>query len=209
MKKRAAIYARVSTNKSDPEVAQHPENQLVPLRDLAAKRDYSIVEEYVEHQSAAGKVKRKVFQRMMDDADRGSFDVVLFWSLDRFSREGVQATLDGLQRLTRAGVGWVSHQEQFLDSLGPFRDAVIGIIACLAQIETDRRSERAKAAIERKRKEGTFVGGQPRKDVPFDKLKKLLGDQYSIARIAKEFGVSRGTVVSRRKEYGLYERRTR
>lgn len=203
MKKRAAIYARVSTNKADPAAAQNPDNQLIPLRDLAAKRGYAIVEEYVEHQSAAGKVKRKVFQRMMEDADNGQFDVLLFWSMDRLSREGVQATLDVLQRLTKCNIDWVSHQEQFLDSMGPFRDAIIGIIACLAQIETKRRSERALAAVARKKKEGTFIGGQPRKDIPKEKLQELVDAKYSNARIARLLGVARGTIIARKKEYGI------
>jgi hypothetical protein len=50
----------------------------------------------------------------MAAASRREFDLVLFWSLDRFSREGVLATLQCLQRLTPYGVGWRSFTEQYL-----------------------------------------------------------------------------------------------
>lgn len=49
------------------------------------------------------------------------FDVVLFWSLDRFSREGVRETLKHLERLTRYGVNYRSFAEQYLDSCGLFK----------------------------------------------------------------------------------------
>ena len=45
-----------------------------------------------------------------------AFDLVLFWSLDRFSREGVLGTLQYLQRLTSYGVDWKSYTEQYIDS---------------------------------------------------------------------------------------------
>jgi len=53
------------------------------------------------------------------------FDLVLFWPLDRLSREGVSATLNHLERLTAAGVEWRSFTEQYLDSCGLFRDAML------------------------------------------------------------------------------------
>ena len=60
---------------------------------------------------------------------------MLFWSLDRFSREGVLATLQYLQRLTSYGVGWRSFTEQYLDSCGIFRDAALSILATIAAQE--------------------------------------------------------------------------
>jgi DNA invertase Pin-like site-specific DNA recombinase len=60
---------------------------------------------------------------MMEAARQRRFDLLLFWSLDRFSREGVSAILNHLERLSSYGVDWRSYTEQYLDSLGPFRDA--------------------------------------------------------------------------------------
>jgi DNA invertase Pin-like site-specific DNA recombinase len=77
---------------------------------------------------------------MFADARAGKFDLVLFWSLDRLSREGVAATLNHLEKLTSYGVGWRSHTEEYLDSTGLFKDAVIAILATIAKQERIRRS---------------------------------------------------------------------
>jgi DNA invertase Pin-like site-specific DNA recombinase len=82
------------------------------------------VHEYIDN--ASGKHgERPEFKRMMAAASMREFDLVLFWSLDRLSREGVLQTLTYLQTLTSYGVGWKSFTEQYLDSCGIFRDAVL------------------------------------------------------------------------------------
>ena len=139
---RVALYARVSTKDG----RQDTENQLIALREDCAKQGWGIAGEYVDHETG-GTSKRPHFQRMFADARQRKFDLVLFWSLDRLSREGVSATLNHLERLTAAGVEWRSFTEQYLDSCGLFRDAVLSILATIAKQERVRRSERASAAI--------------------------------------------------------------
>ena len=56
--KRAAIYMRVST------VDQHPETQLLDLRQMAAQRGYEIVHEYTDRISGT-KAKRPGLDEMM------------------------------------------------------------------------------------------------------------------------------------------------
>ncbi len=84
------------------------------------------MQEYVDHETG-GISKRLHFQRLFADARRHRFDLLLFWALDRFSREGVTETLNHLQRLTTAGVNWRSFTEEYLDSCGILRDAVLSI----------------------------------------------------------------------------------
>ena len=81
-----------------------------------------MVREYTD-QASGKRSNREQFQQMFAAASRREFDCVLFWSLDRFSREGVYATLQHLQRLTAYGVGYRSFTEQYLDSCGLFKDA--------------------------------------------------------------------------------------
>ena len=83
---RVAIYARVSTE----DRGQDPENQLRELRAWCASAGHVIVHEYVEHESGRkGAEKRRAFGQLFEDASRRKFDLVLFWALDRFSREGM------------------------------------------------------------------------------------------------------------------------
>ena len=98
--KRAALYMRVST------VDQHPETQLLDLRQMAAQRGYEIVQEYTDKISGT-KAKRPGLDQMMTDARRGRFDVVLVWASDRIARS-VKHFLDVLDELNRIGVEFVS-----------------------------------------------------------------------------------------------------
>ena len=93
---------------------------------------------------------------MFADALARKFDLLLFGSFDRLSPEGVAATLNHLERLTGFGAGWRSHTEEYLGSAGLFKDAVIAILATIAKQERIRRGERAKAAIQRLRRQGTI-----------------------------------------------------
>ena len=146
---KVALYARVSTKDG----RRDTENQLIALRGYCSKQGWEIAGEYVDHETG-GTSKRPHFQKMFADARARKFDLVLFWSLDRLSREGVSATLGHLERLTGYGVGWRSHTEEYLDSCGIFRDAVLSILATIARQERIRRSERASAAIAGPRRQG-------------------------------------------------------
>jgi DNA invertase Pin-like site-specific DNA recombinase len=187
---KVALYARVSTKGR----RQDTENQLIALREYAAKQGWEIVGEYVDHETG-GHSKRPHFLRMFTDARARRFDLVLFWSLDRLSREGVSATLAHLERLTSYGVGWRSFTEEYLDSTGIFRDAVIAILAVIAKQERIRRSERASAAIAKLRRQGkTDHLGRPRKVVDRGKARRMHEQGVSLRAIAAELGVSPMTV---------------
>jgi DNA invertase Pin-like site-specific DNA recombinase len=187
--KRVALYARVSTKDG----RQDTENQLIALREYCGKQGWEITGEYVDHETG-GTSKRPHFQRMFADARARQFDLVLFWSLDRLSREGVSATLNHLERLTAAGVNWRSFTEEYLDSCGIFRDAVLSILATIAKQERVRRSERAAAAIARLRRAGhTEHLGRPRLVVDRAKARQLHEQGLSVRKIAGQMGLSIAT----------------
>jgi DNA invertase Pin-like site-specific DNA recombinase len=139
---RIALYARVSTK----DRGQETENELAQLREFVARNGWIVCAEYVDQESGSHDA-RPEFQRMFRDASQRRFDVLLFWSLDRLSREGVLQTLTRLQKLTSYGIGYRSFSEQYLDSCGIFKDAVIGILAVIAKQERIRISERTRAGL--------------------------------------------------------------
>jgi DNA invertase Pin-like site-specific DNA recombinase len=182
-----AIYSRVSSRDK-----QDPENQLRQLRDFCAKQHWNIVRVYEDR--ATGKhADRDQFQQMFAAASRRQFDAVLFWALDRFSREGVFETLQHLQRLTSYGVGFRSFTEQYLDSCGMFRDAVIGILAAVAKQERIRLSERTIAGLELARAQGR-VGGRPRIVCDKNRVLKMHAEGQSLSRIGRALGLSKTSV---------------
>lgn len=188
---RVAIYARVS--KKDG--SQDTENQTRQLRQFAASQGWQIVHEYTDR--ASGKRgDRDQFQKMFAAASRREFDILLFWSLDRLSREGVVETLNHLQRLTGYGVNYRSFTEQYLDSTGIFKEAVIGILAAVAKQERVRRSERTVAGLERARAEGR-VGGRPKAEDDHKlvaKVTHLHKQGASLRQIAAQAEVAVNTV---------------
>src|SRR5207244_7361371 len=167
-------------------------NQLIALREFASKQGWHVYREYVD-QVTGSTDERRAFQRMFQDASQRKFDVLLFWSLDRLSREGVLETLQHLQRLTSYGVAWRSFTEQYLDSTGIFREAVIGILAAIAKQERVRLGERTRAGLERVRCEGKRLG-RPMEKVDAPLIQALRASGASWSEIARKTGLSRGTV---------------
>ena len=192
---RAALYIRVSTPKGSK--LQDPENQRLALKKLARERGWKVTRTYIDH-DLGGKASRLRFQRMFEDAKAGKFDILLFWALDRFSREGFHKTVPLLLDLDSYGVAWISCSEQIFDSTGPFKDAIIGIIAALAKMERDRLSERVKAGLQRAVADGKILGRR-RKGVTKKQLQALL-KEHSVSEVARSLGISRTLVYYRLKE---------
>jgi DNA invertase Pin-like site-specific DNA recombinase len=151
---RIAIYARVSKN----DESQDPQNQLNPLRDYAKALGGEIVEEYVDLASG-GSSDREDFLRMLNDAEKRKFDLLIIWALDRLSREGISNTLGYLERLKRNGIALKSLQESWLDT----RDEGLGqlllaIFSWVAMQERKRIVERTKAGLAKALRAGKTLG---------------------------------------------------
>ncbi len=186
-----ALYARVSTK----DKGQEYENQLRELREFVARKagdGWALESEYVD--KASGKSSdRPGFRRLFEDASRKRFDLVLFWSLDRFSREGVLETLQHLQRLSSYGVEWFSFREEYLRSIGIFKEAVLAILAAIAKQERIRLSERVQAGLRRARAAGKRLG-RPQAAVRPERVTQLHKRGLSIRQIAAETAVSPMTI---------------
>lgn len=189
---RAALYTRVSTKDKGQEAA----SQLTQLRELCQAQIWTIVAEYEDHDSGS-KPDRTQFKAMLADAMRRRFDVVLFWALDRFTREGALETLQYLNTLNSYGVGFRSFTEPYLDSCGVFKDAVIAILGTIAKQERLRISERVRAGLNRARAQGTRSGkaiGRPRVVFRKDEAVELRRQGKSWKQIAHRMGVSVASV---------------
>lgn len=158
--RRAALYVRVSTADK-----QHPANQVAPLKAWCQKAGHLVAAQFVDRESGATS-SRPAFQELMAAARRHEFDLVVFWSLDRFSREGIAATFDHLKTLAGHQVDVYSLQDPFCRSLADDgdvaarmqRELLLAMSAWIAEYERRRRQERVKAGMERARKEGKHIG---------------------------------------------------
>jgi DNA invertase Pin-like site-specific DNA recombinase len=182
MRMRIAIYARVSTDRQDND------NQLIQLREFSVKQGWLIVAEYVDTVSGSGKKDRPQFKRMMLEASQRRFDLLLFWKLDRLSREGTRKTLVYLTQLDAWSVAWRSFMEPYFDSCGIMKDVVLAIMATLAEQERVSISERTKAGLVRARRAGKKVG-RPVVSVDLTKVEKLRREGFGLRAIALRMGV--------------------
>jgi DNA invertase Pin-like site-specific DNA recombinase len=180
---RVAIYARVSTTKQDNE------NQLAQLHEFAAKQNWQIFDNYIDQESGSTS-DRAEFQRMFANASKRKFDLVLFWALDRFSREGVLDTLQHFNRLESYGVSYKSYTEPFFDSCGVFKDAVVAIMATLAKQERVKRAERTRAGLAIARAKGKTLGRPKTIKAHTAEIARLRAQGHSGRAIARELGIS-------------------
>jgi DNA invertase Pin-like site-specific DNA recombinase len=123
--------------------------------------------------------------------------MILFWSLDRFSRAGVLETLKLLRELDDLGVCWRSHSEPYLDSCGAFKDAILAILAAIAKQERLRISERVKAGLDIAAAKGRYPGRPPTEKhdpVKMAEVFRLRKHGRSIRGIARDIGISKTTV---------------
>jgi DNA invertase Pin-like site-specific DNA recombinase len=124
--------------------------------------------------------------------------LLLFWSLDRLTREGTFKTLCYLRQLSTAGVKYKSLTEQYIDSLGVFSEAIVGIIGAIAEQERLRISERTKAGMAWVAATGKHCG-RPRAYVDVAQLHRLREKGLSYSAIAKKVKLSRAVVWERMK----------
>lgn len=185
---KAAIYLRVSTK----EKGQDIENQRPAILAALEANKWTLAAEYRDELTASGKVSRTGFDQLMKDAEKRRFGVVVVWSLDRFSREGVYETLTHIRRLDSWGVGFLSVQEQYVNTLGPFREAILALLAAIARIERERIAERTRAGLDKARAQGKRLG-RPNIAVP-DTLDNCIRAGLTTREIAKIYNVGKSTV---------------
>jgi DNA invertase Pin-like site-specific DNA recombinase len=198
---RVAIYARVST------ADQNPEAQIAELREYARRRELQIVGEYVDH--VTGNMERRRtsrtrrdenYTRLMADAARRKFDIVLVWKYDRFARS-LQALIEALETFARLKVDFISCTQN-VDTTTPMGRLFYHIIGSFAEFERELIAERVRAGIANARAKGKRWG-RPRDAALEDEILRLRETGQSLRQIAARVkrsyaGVRR--VIERRKE---------
>ena len=152
---KVAVYLRVSTKQ------QSAENQLPQLERWVADRGHQLVAVYSENESAWMSGHQRELARLVQDAKKGRFNFLLTWSLDRLSRQGSLAILSLVHKLSKYGVKVISHQESWTEAPGELAEILYAIAGWVAQMESQRRSERTKAGLIRVRAAGERLGRPP------------------------------------------------
>ena len=175
-----AAYCRVSTDKEDQLNSLEVQKEF--FQEYAQKNNFHLVRVYADEGISGTKIKkRKEFQRMMTDAERGMFDMVVVKDISRFARNTVDL-LESIRKLKTLGI-----EVQFLTanmtSMGG-SEFVLTVMGALAQEESANMSKRVKFG----KKVNAEKGRVPNIVYGYDKTK---GEYYTLNINQEEAAVVR------------------
>ncbi len=159
----AAAWYRISTDQQ----RQHSENQVPDVEQFTAHHGYDVTRTYTVSDSAwkdgGGAEYKRTLQQALDDAHAGKFSVLVVWSLDRIVRSdqgGAEAALRIIRQFRQRGVTVVSVKESWLNGSPEVQDILVAFAGWQAQMESQRRSERIRAGLARRKAQGLPTGRQ-------------------------------------------------
>ena len=189
---RAAIYARVSTANN----GQDPLVQTRDMKEYCPRRGWTVVDDYVDVGISGTKEKRPELDRLMADAHKRRFDVVVVWRFDRFARS-VSHLLRALETFQSLGIEFVSLSEQ-LDTSTPTGKMVFTVLGAVAELERSLIVERVRAGMRNARAKGKSIGRPLRTQLTPEDRKSIAEAHWcrkvSFRQLAKRFDTSIGTV---------------
>ena len=152
--KTAVIYARYS---SERQTEQSIEGQLHVCNDYAKRNDLVIVGTYIDRAMTGTNDNREDFQRMLKDSDKKSFDYVLVYKLDRFSRNKYEMAIHR-KHLKDNGVKILSAMENIPET--PEGILLESLLEGMNQYYSEELSQKAKRGMRETRMKGKFTGGR-------------------------------------------------
>jgi len=135
---KAVIYARVSTHEQALEEKVSLDLQIEEIKNYCQVKGYEIIQPYyLDIQSGTDSLKnRPQFEKMLDDAKRGAFDVIVAWRPDRLFRNmWPAARLKRIMNETEVKVETVTQ---------PIDENLLGLWAWLAEMEIQNFVERSR-----------------------------------------------------------------
>jgi DNA invertase Pin-like site-specific DNA recombinase len=170
-------YARVSS------VSQSLEVQLAALKEAGCEEVFS------EKQSGTGVQRRQALQDALKFARKG--DTLVVTRLDRLARSA--GDLHAIvSQLSRDGVGFRCLQQSGVDTTTSTGKLLLGMLAAIAEFETDIRKERQREGIERAKAAGVYKGRKPTVDAAA--VRDLREQGVSPTMIAKQLCIGRASV---------------
>jgi DNA invertase Pin-like site-specific DNA recombinase len=185
---RVALYARISTKNN----GQDPETQLIALREYAGHRGMTITDEYVDLGISGAKDRRPELDRLMTDARRRRFDIVLVARFDRFARSTKHLVVS-LEEFNALGIDFVSLNES-IDTSTPMGKMIFTVIGAVAELERSLIRERVMMGLDRARKEGKKLG-RPQKLVDREQVATLRAKGLSLREVAMTLNMSKDKIA--------------
>jgi site-specific DNA recombinase len=200
MRNRVAIYARYS----DELCSQTSiEDQLHRLRNYASQQGWRIVEEYVDREISGQSIGgRLAYQRMMADAPRKRFDIVLAEAVDRIARRTADTT-DLRDVLHYYGVDLYAAN---IGLVTPVHAAILGVVAEQFSRDLADKTKRGQEGATRRGRvaSGLAFGYKARPDLTPNRIVDPTAGAVVI-RIFQDFanGIAPGRIASNLNQEGV------
>jgi len=180
---KTAIYTRVSTEDQVRD-GYSLEVQKEYLTNYAGQNGCEVVNFYTDEGISAGTTDRPALQKLLEDARKKKFSLVLVYKIDRFSRR-LHDLLGLAEKLESFGVGFKSATEPF-DTTTSAGKLMFQQLGSFAEFERNRHAERVFPGMVKSVQAGNWHGSR---NCPFgytySKEKKLLEINKREARIVK------------------------
>src|ERR1700688_2712374 len=186
--RRAVLYSRVSTLNH----GQDPEVQSREIREYFQRRGWPLVGEYVDAGISGAKESRPQLDRLIADAHKRKFEVIVVWKFDRFARS-VSHLLRALENFRALGIEFVSLSEQ-IDTSTPTGKMIFTVLGAVAELERSLIAERVRAGLRNARAKGKRLG-RPRKLGNGTEIKRLRAEGASWRTVGKALGVAPATAL--------------
>lgn len=195
---KVAAYLRVSTL-----LGQTTDNQAIPIREFCKARGFDLTEdrEYSDIGISGAQERRPGLDRLLADAKRGKFKVLVVGALDRCGRN-VKNILTLLDELSALGVKFISLREN-IDLSTPQGQMIMTVLAAFSQLEREITRQRIRESLATRKLLATKTGsgwrcGRPQK-VDAEIIRRVLelrSQGLSIRSIATALGkqISHATV---------------
>jgi len=180
--RRAVLYSRVSTTNG-----QDPEMQSRDIREYCQRRGWPLVGEYVDVGISGAKERRPQLDRLVADAHKRKFEVIVVWKFDRFARS-VSHLLRALENFRSLGIEFVSLSEQ-IDTSTPTGKMIFTVLGAVAELERSLIAERVRAGLRNAKAKGRKLG-RPTKQVNASQIAALRAQGVPWRRIGAQLGVS-------------------
>jgi DNA invertase Pin-like site-specific DNA recombinase len=181
--RRAVLYSRVSTLHH----GQDPEVQSREIREYCQRRGWPLVGEYVDAGVSGAKERRPQLDRLIADAHKRKFEVIVVWKFDRFARS-VSHLLRALENFRALGIEFVSLSEQ-VDTSTPTGKMIFTVLGAVAELERSLIAERVRAGLRNARAKGKRLG-RPTKQVNPTQIVALRAQGLSWRGVGAKLGVS-------------------
>lgn len=120
--------------------------------------------------------------------------MIIFWSLDRLSRESIFKTMRYLKQFEECGINFHSFTEEYLTTENELvSNILLSVMSYFAKLEREKISEQTKAGLEKARLKGKTIGRPVKEELKVNIAE--LRRNNSIRRVAELLSISTGTVM--------------